>query len=267
MRDMWSMWRSIQTITDYKKRDSLTNHDESLPDALNRFFARFDTHNNNEGTQIHLPPREESALVLQPQQEAIIPTCLKTTTIIPVPKRQAVTCLNDYHPVALTPIAVKCFERLVLAHIKASIPTDLDSHQFAYHGNRSTEDAISVALHATLSHLEHPDTHARMLFIDFSSTFNSIIPHKLITKLTNLGLTTSICSWILNFLTNRPQNVRVGNRISSTLTLSTGAPQRCILSPALFTLFTHNCTPIRTSNTILRFADDIPGSGTDNRRR
>ncbi len=60
-------------------------------------------------------------------QQAVVPTCLKATTIVPVPKKQAVRYLNDYHPIALTPIIMKCFKKLVLFHIKANIPTDLDS--------------------------------------------------------------------------------------------------------------------------------------------
>ncbi|KAK3548051.1 hypothetical protein QTP70_004286 [Hemibagrus guttatus] len=39
----------------------------------------------------------------------IFPTCLKTTIIILVPKKSPVSCLNDYRPVALTPIIMKCF--------------------------------------------------------------------------------------------------------------------------------------------------------------
>ncbi len=187
---------------------------------------------------------------------AIVPTCLEATTIFPVPKKQAVRCLNDYRPIALTPIIMKCFERLVLFHIKANIPTDLDSHLFAYCRNRSMEDAFSLALHTCLSHLEHPDTYVRMLFVDFSSVFNTAVPHKLVNKLRNLGLTTTLCSWILDFLIDRPQNVRVGDYIYFTLTLNTGVPQGCVLSSALFTLFTHDCTPIYSSNYVVKFADD-----------
>ncbi|KAI3375920.1 hypothetical protein L3Q82_003777 [Scortum barcoo] len=51
-------------------------------------------------------------------QQAAVPTCLKTATIIPIPKTSTVTGLNDYRPVALTPIVMKCFERLVMAHTK-----------------------------------------------------------------------------------------------------------------------------------------------------
>ncbi|KAI3370336.1 hypothetical protein L3Q82_025113 [Scortum barcoo] len=35
-----------------------------------------------------------------------------------------------------------------------------------------------------------------------------------------------------------------------------GAPQGCVLSPLLFTLLTHNCTPLHSSNLFIKFADD-----------
>ncbi len=95
-----------------------------------------------------------------------------------------------------------------------------------------------------------------MLFIDFSSAFNTIIPQQLINKLNLLGLNNSLCNWILDFLTGRPQSVRVGHNTSSTTILSTGAPQGCVLSPLLFTLLTHDCTAKFSSNHIIKFADD-----------
>jgi hypothetical protein len=57
-----------------------------------------------------------------------------------------------------------------------------------------------------------------MLFIDYSSAFNTIVPSKLITKLRTLGLNTSLCDWILDVLTGRPQVLRVGSNTSATLT-------------------------------------------------
>ena len=110
--------------------------------------------------------------------ESVVPTC-QQTTIVPVPKNAKVTSLNDYRPVALTSVAMNCFERLVMAHINTIIPETLDPFQFAYRPNRSTDDAISVAFHTTLSHLEKWNTYVLML---------SIVPSKLITKLRTLGL-------------------------------------------------------------------------------
>ena len=94
-------------------------------------------------------------------QLAMVPVCLKSSIIVPVPKKKsALSCLYDYRPVALTPVTMKCFGRILLKHIKEVIPAGLDSHQFAYKENRSTEDAISLALHIALTPpgLEHPNT-------------------------------------------------------------------------------------------------------------
>ncbi|KAI5085621.1 gastrula zinc finger protein XlCGF28.1-like, partial [Silurus meridionalis] len=172
---------------------------------------------------------------------ATVPTCLKTTTIIPMPKKSTLSCLNDYHPIALTPIVMKCCERRVMRHIKTQLPP------------ASMDDAISTTLHLALNQLDNKDSYVRMLFIDFSSAFNTIVPQHLIEKIEN----TSLCNWILDFLTGRPQSVWIRNSISSTTTLSTGAPQGCVLSPLLFTLLTQDCVATHTSNHIIKFADDM----------
>lgn len=109
--------------------------------------------------------------------------CFKSTSITPVPKKSTVTCLNDYRTVALTPVIMKCFERLVMAHLKALIPPTLDPQQYAYRHNRCTDDAIASTIHQALSHLENKNSYVRMLFTDFSSAFNTIIPQTLIGKL------------------------------------------------------------------------------------
>uniref|UniRef100_A0A8C7Q6V0 Reverse transcriptase domain-containing protein n=1 Tax=Oncorhynchus mykiss TaxID=8022 RepID=A0A8C7Q6V0_ONCMY len=122
-------------------------------------------------------------------------------------------------------------------------------------------------LHSTLPFpTRTKGTHVRMLFIDYSSAFNTIVPSKLITKLRTLGLNTSLCNWILDFLTGHPQVVRVGSNTSASLILNTRAPQECVLSPLLYSLFTHDCMARHDSNTIIKFADDttVVGLITDN---
>ncbi len=47
-----------------------------------------------------------------------VPSCFKRSTIIPVPKKPKMIGLNDYRPVALTSVAMKSFERLVLDNLK-----------------------------------------------------------------------------------------------------------------------------------------------------
>uniref|UniRef100_A0A3B3IGF0 Reverse transcriptase domain-containing protein n=1 Tax=Oryzias latipes TaxID=8090 RepID=A0A3B3IGF0_ORYLA len=151
---------------------------------------------------------------------------------------------------------MKCFERVMLTHIQSSIPDTLDPLQYAYRPNRSTSDAIAAALHTSLSHLENKDSYIRMLFIDYSSAFNTVVPHKLTHKLFSLGIHPIICDWLLDFLTGRPQSVRIGDRTSASIITNTGTPQGCVLSPILYTLFTHDCVASHKDNIILKFADD-----------
>ena len=49
--------------------------------------------------------------------------------------------------------------------------------------------------------------------------------------------------------------VRVGNYTSFMPTFNMGDPQGCVLSPLLYSLFTHDCVATHDYNTIIKFAD------------
>ncbi|KAF7649123.1 hypothetical protein LDENG_00146500, partial [Lucifuga dentata] len=171
-----------------------------------------------------------------------VPACFKSSTVIPIPKKTRTTGLNDYRPIALTSVAI----------------TDplLDPLQFTYRANRSVDDAVNMALHFILQHLDSPGTYARILFVDFSSAFNTIIPALLQDKLSQLNVPDSNCRWITDFLSDRRQHVRLGKQVSDSWTISTGSSQGCVLSPLLFSLYTNSCTSSHQSVKLLKFADD-----------
>lgn len=103
-----------------------------------------------------------------------IPACFKASTIIPNPRKAKVMGLNNYRHIALTSVVMKVLECLILAHLKSITDPMLDPMQFAYRANRPTVDAVNMALHYMLEHLDTAVNYARILFVDFSSTFNSI---------------------------------------------------------------------------------------------
>ncbi|KAK3547939.1 hypothetical protein QTP70_001328, partial [Hemibagrus guttatus] len=55
---------------------------------------------------------------------------------------------------------------------------------------------------------------------------------------------------------DRPQAVLVGKHVSPSLTLNTGAPQGCVISPLLYSLYTYDCVATSSSTNIIKFADD-----------
>lgn len=71
-----------------------------------------------------------------------VPTCFKRASIVPVPKKSMMTCLNDYHPVALVSTITKCFNKLVKTQINSSLWTAIDCFQSAYHHHRLITGAI-----------------------------------------------------------------------------------------------------------------------------
>ncbi|KAK3559200.1 hypothetical protein QTP86_005204 [Hemibagrus guttatus] len=140
-------------------------------------------------------------------------------TVLPSPALLFIpsTLERVYHYQATSP---KTWPETTTRHIKTQLPPSMDHLQFVYRPNRSTDDAITTTLHLSLTHLDNNDSYIRMLFIGF----NTIISQHLIEN--------------------------------NTTTPSTGAPQGCVLSPLLFTLLTHDCAAMHSSNHIIKFAYD-----------
>ena len=194
-----------------------------------------------------------------------IPSIWKCSNVVPVPKKPSLSALNDYRPIALTSIPFKCMERIVLKRVLAATQSFQDPLQFAYTPNRNTEDAILTMTHAVLKHLEKPKASARMLFLDFSSAFNTIQPHLLMRKLMVMDTNPVIIRWLCSLLTDRPQRVVVRSsttlEVSSEVRTNTGIPQGCVLSPVLFTLYASDCRCTARDTVQVKFSDDTSLTG------
>nr|XP_049609558.1 uncharacterized protein LOC125988413 [Syngnathus scovelli] len=200
-------------------------------------------------------------------QLGIVPTLWKTSCITPVPKKTRPSELNDFRPVALTSHLMKTLERLFLGLLRPQVRHAQDCLQFAYQSDVGVEDAILHLLHRVHSHLDKGSATARILFIDFSSAFNTIQPPLLRDKLGRMGVDPYMVTWISSYLTDRPQYVRLKDTISDTVVSSTGAPQGTVLAPVLFTLYTSDFCYNSELCHIQKYADDtaIVGCIRDNR--
>ena len=120
--------------------------------------------------------------------------------------------------------------------------------QFAYQLRFGVDDAVIYLLQQAHMHLDGGGGTVRITFLDFSSAFNTIQPLLLGEKLRVMGVDDTMISWITDYLTGRPQFVRLGHGfcvLSDVVVSDTGAPQGTVLSPFLFILyitdFQHNC--------------------------
>ncbi|KAI4891280.1 hypothetical protein NFI96_025975 [Prochilodus magdalenae] len=180
--------------------------------------------------------------------QGIVPACFKQSVIVPVPKKSQPACLNDFCPVALTSVVVKCFNRIIRDFITSSLPVSIDPLQFAYCRNRSMDDAITYLFHTTLSHLDaERGNYVKMLFVDYSSAFNTIIPSTLTIKLEDLGHS-SLCRWISNFFNRQDTNCSGRQTCLTHPHPEHWCPPGCVLATS-------------SSTTIVKFADDTVVAG------
>ena len=103
------------------------------------------------------------------------------------------------------------------------------------------EDAVTTLLNLVVGHLENAKAHARVLYLDMSSAFNTLQPHLLFQKMiSEFNLESDLALWVLDFLVGRHQQVRVNNTMSSVKVVSSGSPQDVYYLPccSYYTLMT-----------------------------
>jgi hypothetical protein len=163
--------------------------------------------------------------------------------------------------VALTDLIMKNFERLFGKKLSPEVALHQDPLQFAYSPQLGVEDAVLTLLHHVYQHLDKNNAAVRLLFIDFSSAFNTIPPCKLARLLIDMDVNPYLILWICSFLSDRSQKVRFKTVFSESLVTNTGAPQGCVLSPLLFTLYTSRCRSNNSLCKIIKYADDTVIAG------
>ena len=148
-------------------------------------------------------------------------------------------------------------KNVLCEHVKSYV----DCYQFAYTKKRSVEDAVLTLSDFVLKHVEQANNlykkhFVKILFVDFSSAFNTIQPHLMMQKLNNMKVNPYIILWINQFLTARLQYVKYLGTQSDMIITNTGAPQGCVLSPLLFTLYTSDCRCNGQNTQLFKYADD-----------
>ena len=148
-------------------------------------------------------------------------------------------------------------EKTVCDLLVGDLSDKLDTFQFAYKPKRGTEDATLMLLDTVTKQLDSTHPQTRILFMDFSSAFNTVNNNTLLHRLSDLQVHPTLILWIKDFLKDRPQHMLSNGFTSSTLTLKTGLTRGCVQSPILFTAYTSTITSSSKAVTLFKYADDM----------
>ncbi len=166
---------------------------------------------------------------------------------------------KDSRPISLTPVLSKGVEWYVRKWVMEIVEGLLDPHQFGSPKVSSTIISLAGLIHNWLTALEKPDMVVRVLMLDFRKAFDKVDHKILLSKLANTGVPDFLISWIINFLYERQQRIKIGLNTSSWSHLKAGVLQGTLRGSTSFLLHINDLKTICDDE---RYVDDTT-SGSD----
>ena len=194
--------------------------------------------------------------------EGIFPHQLKMAHVTPLLKKSSLSKndLKNYRPVSNLSYLSKILEKVVARRLNTYLERSslTNKYQSAYKRFHSTESALLKVQNDILMNMDRGEVTALTL-LDLSAAFDTIDHKLLFSRLHSwFGVTGLALNWFSSYLTDRAQQVKLCNLLSSPATLKFGVPQGSVLGPILFTLYTSPLSKIIDSHKISHhlYADD-----------
>jgi len=208
----------------------------------------------------HSLARPLALLFTQLLSVSVVPDTWKTAIVTPVFKKGLSTDVANYRPISLTCVASKIMERIIVDQM-TSFLADTNVINNAQHGfvkGLSTTTNILESFNDWTISIQARKS-VTVAYIDFAKAFDSVSHPKLLYRLRQYGIDGCLLDWIRNFLAERTQVTRVGNQLSSTVTLCSGTIQGSGIGPLLFLTYIDELASILAefNVTVKLFADDV----------
>ena len=189
-------------------------------------------------------------------QEGEIPADWKSAYISPIYKKGAKNRAENYRPISLTSIICKIMESFIKEAIMSHLRSEnlLSSKQYGFISGRSTVTQLLRYLDKCVETIVDGSV-VDSIYLDFQKAFDTVPHRRLIGKLKSYGVSGEILSWVMAFLYDRNQVVKVNGTESDSAPVISGIPQGSVLGPLLFVIYINDLPELLNSESFM-FADD-----------
>lgn len=165
-----------------------------------------------------------------------LPESLLLVHIIPLIKNKLKDSADpgNYRPIAITTIASKILEFLLLSRLNPFLHTS--DNQFGFKANHSTDACIYI-LKELINYYTSSNSPVYLCFVDVRKAFDRVNYTKLCLKLHDRGTPSYLISILYFWFTTQKFCIAWGNAISRSFGCSNGLRQGGVLSPHLFNVY------------------------------
>ena len=190
-------------------------------------------------------------------QEERIPLDWKIAHIVPIHKKGPLNEKGNYRPISLTSIICKLYEKLLRDHILDQVELKICPEQHGFVPGKSCLSNLLETFQDVMDSIDIDDSDAAdILYFDFQKAFDQVPHHRLIVKMSNLGIDQKSINIVKDFLSGRKMIVKVGDVLSICKDVLSGVIQGSVIGPLLFIIFV-NDLPNCINSLCKLFADDL----------
>ena len=139
-----------------------------------------------------------------------IPNLWKTAHVTPLHKKESKSTASNYRPISLTSILCKIYEKFVRTHILDHVIDYISPKQHGFVSGKSCWSNLLETMDIINDIIASGDT-VDIFYMDFQKAFDTVPHHRLLTKLSNYGITGNTLNVISDFLSGRSFTVKVGD--------------------------------------------------------